>query len=163
MPRKNQRRKNASSQSGRRKPKPIKFNPSEIESEQNLVNETNPDDAVADADNNNENEHEIVSNNGNASMNETATDDDDDDAENKTCTLSSTKEIANGCENDHANQMDRIDDVQNDDANRTIPAAYTNSLVNRTFKYNFHLEKFFTSSCYFWFFFLVPFPIPSYH
>lgn len=137
MPRKNQRRKNASSQSGRRKPKPIKFNPSEIESEQNLVNDTNPDDGVADADDNNEHEQEIMSNSGYASMNETATDDVDDD-ENKTCTLSSTNEIANDYENDdHANQMDRIDDVQNDDANRTIPAAYTNSLANRTFNYIF--------------------------
>lgn len=38
MPRKNQRRKNVSSQASRRKAKPIKFNPSEIESEQKLLN-----------------------------------------------------------------------------------------------------------------------------
>lgn len=43
MPRKNQRRKNANN--GRRKPKPIKFNPSEIVSEQKLLN-VNQDDAI---------------------------------------------------------------------------------------------------------------------
>lgn len=122
MPRKNQKRKNENSQSGRRKPKPIKFNQSEIESERKLLGTSNQENAFDE-------KQEMESNSGSVPIQ--ASD------EFTMSTSSTAAAAADGNENDCTNQLDKIDDVQNDDT-ITIPAAYINSLSNRTFNYISH-------------------------
>lgn len=169
MPRKNQRRKTANSQSGRRKPKPIKFNQNEIENEQkHLRASIEEDDDVVDDEQQNEQdgeqegeqdgeqegeqeqeqeqqpetlqqhqhhhhhqeqkEMELIS--GSATIQE-------DDENNKTILNEASNGNGTGTGNidiDHTNQMDKIDDVKNDDdAAITIPVAYNNSFANCTF------------------------------
>lgn len=134
MPRKNQKRKNANSQSGRRKPKPIKFNPADIENEQNSHRSTADDDDVA-VDGEElvqELEHyqneEIEPENGSATQKKDDDDDDDDDKSSNQVILNSE---LNENEINRTNQMN-TDDVQND-VNTTIPVAYTDSIANSTF------------------------------
>lgn len=147
MPRKNPKRKNANSQSGRRKAKPIKFNRSDIENEQKLLRASIGDDAVDEHPN--ELKHcqnkEMESSSGSTSHQEQ--DDDDDDNDNSDGgggTITNNQIIlnldSNGNEIDRANQTDETDDVQND-ATITIPVAYTDSLANSTFNCNFSYLK----------------------
>lgn len=121
MPRKNQRRKNANSQSGRRKPKPIKFNQSEIDNEQEEHRATIENDTVDE-------EQEMEPINGSAPIQA--------DDENTESILSSASDS-----NEHhsAEQTVEIDDVQNV-ASITIPVAYTNPFDNRTFNCISHAE-----------------------
>lgn len=132
MPRKNQRRKNANSQSGRRKAKPIKFNPSDIENEGRQLGALIAEDgAIDDEQQEQEQDHiqEMESIDGSVSIRE----DYDDDSGNNQIILNSTLD---GKLIDRTNQMDKIDDVQND-APITIPIAYNDSLAKRTFNCNF--------------------------
>lgn len=124
MPRKNQKRKNINSQSGRRKSKPIKFNPNEIENEQKCLGMATASVAANDAaatDEENDDEQEAK---GSDSIQE--------DGKNNTNNLSSI--AADGSENDHTNQIDKIDDVQNETTIIIRDAiSSNNSLSNRTF------------------------------
>lgn len=136
MPRKNQRRKNANSQSGRRKAKPIKFNPSDIENEERQLGASIAEDGAIDYEQQEqEQDHslEMESIDGSVSIREDDDDDDDDDSGNNQIILNSTSD---GKLIDRTNQMDKTDDVQND-APITIPMAYNDSLANSTFNCNF--------------------------
>lgn len=152
MPRKNQKRKNANSQSGRRKAKPIKFNRSDIENEQKLLRASIGDAAVDEHPNELEHnqDEEMESSNGSTSHQEQDDDDDDDNSIvggidgniiGTTTTTTANNQIilnldSNGNEIDRANQTDETDDVQND-ATIRIPVAYNDSLANSTFNCNF--------------------------
>lgn len=151
MPRKNQKRKNANSQSGRRKAKPIKFNPNDIENEQRehcASSIEEDDDAVDDKqqqqhEQDQDHDKEMESIDGKVPIQEDdATD--DDNGNNQIILISAL----DGNEINQTNQMDKTDDVHHDAA-ITIPVAYTDSPAHSTFNCNLKCKN-----CFFLFYLL---------
>lgn len=134
MPRKNQRRKNANSQNGRRKAKPIKFNPSDIENEQKrLCASPAVDDAIDDEQQNQDQEMESID--GSVPIQE---DDDENNANNqiKVDTTLDDNEI------NRTNQTNQSDDMKND-VSAPIPSVCNDSPNdNRTFICNFKCRNY---------------------
>lgn len=142
MPRKNQKRKNANSQSGRRKAKPIKFNPSDIENEQSkLCASIEEDDAVDDEQEQEQQQHQDHDSMMESIVGSVRIQEDNVDVGSDNNQIISNSTL-NGNEIDHTNQTDKTDDVQNG-AGITIPVAYNDSIANSTLNCNFKCRNYF--------------------
>lgn len=142
MPRKNQRRKNANSQpSGRRKAKPIKFNPSDIENEQKrLCASPAVDDAIDDDQQSHDQEMESID--GSVPIGED--DDDDDNDENDIENSSNNPIIVDTMSDDNEINRSNQSDGSENDASTPTPAVCNDSPNdNRTFICNFKCRNYF--------------------
>lgn len=144
MPRKNQKRRNANSQSGRRKAKPIKFNPGDIENERKRqCSSLAVDDAIDDDHKIHDQEMESID--GCVLIREDDDDDDNDENDNKNGSNNQIIEDTTLDDNEinRTNQTIQSDERKND-VSTPIPTVCNHSdNDNRMFVCNFKCRNYF--------------------